>query len=203
MAASFIDEISIYLPKYLTPAQKQELTSELRSFPDVKGFYWAVPSEHELLQGDGWRGFVAINYFTLERKTVSGVILSNSCDIDLKNERGYSPRVLFSPLIPLQRYADELSNSGKSAETVASTLAAIRDQLVTSLFYLPGSPQGRSESIAVLDDVHTMPVDAFLSGSRSLLFRLNQIAFYILLIKLSIHFCRAQEGIQRYPLDVP
>jgi hypothetical protein len=197
--ADFFEQIKLSLPKYLTPKQKEDLFSELSKFPENYAFYlsnaaWA----EQLLQGDGWRGFVAINFTTGEQKTVSGVIVSNSCDIAPDNVRDLPANVLFSPLIELSRYADQLRAVGKSAEQIASLLEAIRKQRVTSMFYLPEHPGICRESIILLHDIHAHPLPNFLGTERTCLFTLNQFAFYLFLIKLSIHFARFQEGVQRF-----
>src|SRR5438034_1007373 len=98
LSEDLFKQASIFLPKYLTPAQKNELFSELQSFPDISGFYLppGVVDANVLLQGDGWRGFLVIDFFSLQKKRISGVIISNSCDIDVRNQKTLSPRILFS-----------------------------------------------------------------------------------------------------------
>jgi len=87
----FFEQAQIFLPKYLIPDQQKELFEELKSFPDNQKFYLNQDQfPNEMLQGDGWAGFVAINFKTLEQKTVSGIVLSNTCDISIENERGYT-----------------------------------------------------------------------------------------------------------------
>lgn len=74
--AEFFDQIKLFLPKYLTPHQTKDLFSELSNFPNTTSFYLSGSSWGEqLLQGDGWHGFVAINFATGERKAVAGIIL--------------------------------------------------------------------------------------------------------------------------------
>lgn len=194
-------QASLYLPKYLTPAQKKDLYSELESFPAITSFYLPPGTiKEDLLQGDGWRGFLLISFETLERKVVSGLLLSNSCDIDVRNPRVSPRNLLFAPLIPLAKYETLLKAAGVSDIAIGDMLDSIRKQLITDIFYLPDAPYGPGESIVMLDNIHTQPLDVFLSADRKLLFRLNQTGFYILLIKISIHFSRFQEGVQRFPL---
>ena len=198
MTDELYEQIKLFLPKYLTPAEQNELFTELSKFPENPSMYLpdGVLSD-DLLQGDGWRGFVAINFRSLERKVVSGIVLSNSCDIDITNKRALPTSVLFAPLIPLARYEQLLLGTGKTPEQVAGVLSAVRRQHVTSILYLPSAPHGPSESLVLLDDIHNHPLNDFIETSRTQLFRLNQYGFYILLIKLSIHFSRFQEGVKR------
>jgi hypothetical protein len=197
MTADIFEEIQVYLPKYLTPTQKRELFSELERFPTNTNFYLSVdPAEH--LQGDGWRGLVVINFETLEKKAISGVILSNSCDIDPTNPRALDVSVLFSPLIRLSAYAKRLKDAEKTDEQIENILRDIRRQTLTYAFYLPPKFGIIEESLILLDNIHSHPLRDFTSrADRTKLFTLSQYAFYILLIKLSIHFSRFQEGVAR------
>ena len=192
------DQIALFLPKYLSATETRQLYEELQSFPENKNFYMPTDAlAADLLQGDGWRGFIAIDFLTSDRRTVSGVILSNSCDIAPGNRRSLPVSILFAPLVSLGRYEQSLKDAGKADTQVTNTLTAIRSQKVTSIFYLPSAPYGPAESMILLDDIHSQPLQHFLSNERDLLFRLNQYGFYILLIKLSIHFSRFQEGVTR------
>jgi hypothetical protein len=189
--------IRVFLPPYLSPTNGQKLFDALKQFPDNKDFYYQNPPP-ELLQGDGWRGLVVLNFDTAEKKTVSGVIMSNSCDIDVRNPRALEVRILFAPLLRIATYEKMLTDSGRSAEQIAATLSDVRKQRVTNIFYLPELPRQIEESIIVLDDVHAHPVKDFATmKEKSRLFSLNMYAFYLFIMKLSIHLCRFQEGTER------
>src|SRR4030067_3740852 len=90
---------------------------------------------------------------------------------------------------------------GLTEAQIADTLREIRAQRVTNIYHLPKKQYGPEESIIVLDDIHPHPhpLQHFLTNQRSLIFRLHEAAFYILLIKLPINFCRVQEGVKRFP----
>lgn len=193
------DQIRLFLPKYLTEQQSRTLFSELGRFPSNYQFYtFRSDLQNELLQGDGWRGFVAIDFYSGAKKEVSGVVLSNSCDVSSENERTLPVNILFAPLIELQKYEASLLASGKSESQVSQTLSTIRKQYVSSIFYLPTCSNLIQESIIVLDDIHAHPLQDFFARDRASLFTLNQYAFYVFLIKLSIHFSRFGEGVQRF-----
>jgi len=193
------EQVSLFLPKYLTPSQKQELYSEMQKFPGATQFYLHRPDlRDQLLQGDGWQGFIAINFHTGQRKAVSGVILSNSCDVSTDNPRTLPVNILFAPLVSLSQYEQLLLANGKTPDQVGSQFNEIRNQKVTSMFYLPRLSGVIEESIILLDNIHVHPLRDFLEVSHEPLFQLNQFAFYFFLIKLSIHFCRFQEDIQRF-----
>lgn len=196
-----LHQIRVVLPKYLTPEMQEDLWREIRRFPNNASFYLPEGSvEEDLLQGDGWRGLVAVNVETLEQKRVAGLLISNSCDIDLSNERTLLPRVLFAPILSLNSLEAVYQEAGRSEEQLESFLATARRQEVTNIFYLPTAPYGPDqECIVVLDDIHQQPIRTFVEGVRTRVFRLNQFAFWTLLIKLSIHFSRFNEEVARYP----
>jgi hypothetical protein len=178
-------QIRLLLPKYLTPTESQDLFEELRKFPDKASFYFEREDlRDELLQGDGCRGFVAIDFLTGSRKTVSGVILSNSCDIDSKNATAFPVKILFAPIISLGRYVERLRAEGKKDEQIQGLLATIRKQRITNIFYLPACPGVTEESFILLDDIHAHPLSDFRVRDRLVLFRLrlNQFYFYFFLL---------------------
>jgi hypothetical protein len=170
---------------------------QLKRFPEISNFYWLRNLPENLLQGDGWRGFVAIDFYRKQEKVVSGVILSNSCDINSDNPRYHDVKILFAPLIRLSSFARLVKTSGKTDDQIATLLDSIRKQLVSFIFYLPEIPSVVEESIVLLDDVHAHPLKDFLNRDRTRLFTLSNYAFYLFILKLSVHLCRFQEGLSR------
>ena len=191
------EQVRLYLPQYLSPERQQDLWSELRSFPNNHSIYSTRNNEPDLLQGDGWRGFVAIDFHSLERKTVSGLVISNSCDVSSANARALTPNIIFVPLMRLQPYLAILEEHGQTEEQRANVASAIRRQAVTSLMHLPAIPGQMEESVAMLGDARSHPLDHFMATERSQLFRLSDFGFYLFLFKLSIHFTRMLEGVER------
>jgi hypothetical protein len=127
------------------------------------------------------------------------VILSNSCDIDPTNRSTRPRSVLFSPLIKLANYQKLLKKGGKSERDILNITDSIKKQEMTYLFYLPAHSQIIDESIIVLDNIYQHPLNDFhLKQNKKKLFTLTQSAFYLFLIKLSIHFTRFQEGVHRF-----
>lgn len=202
MAEEFFEQIKLFLPKYLTPEQKEQLFSELKTFPNCSDFYLDPPHnfEQSILQGDAWKGFVVIEFDSLKKKEVTGLVISNSCDVDTANERNLPVSILFSPLMNMSKYGDLLRDAGKSTDQIEGIFSSIRKQTTTSIFYLPPS-QAHSipESMVALDAIHNQPLESFIKGKNKKVFTLSQYGFYILLIKLSIHFSRFNEGVARFP----
>ncbi|TKC83434.1 hypothetical protein FAZ69_23365 [Trinickia terrae] len=196
MSISF-ERLEDHIPPYLTKQAKEGLAKALADFPRAIGYYlnryW-----DELLQGDGWAGLDVVNLESGDRKKVKGIVLSNSCDIDVGNDRAIPPRLVFAPLVSLDRYVESLRGAGIEAGSIENKLQAIREQSVTSIFYLPKGSALTEECIALLDNLHTVPLDRFTSDKdRKKLFTLDTVGFYLFLFKLSVHFCRFHENVAR------
>jgi hypothetical protein len=43
--------------------------------------------------------FEFIDFFSANKKEISGIILSNSCDIDINNKRYIAPKINISPIV--------------------------------------------------------------------------------------------------------
>ncbi|MCD1631562.1 MULTISPECIES: hypothetical protein [Marinobacter] len=187
-----------FLPSYLTPAQKEDLVSELRKFPNIVNYYLSSGFEDEALQGDVWSNFEIIKFDSGDRRTCSGIILSNSCDISPDNERHLPVNnVLFAPLLSLDRLKKFLSENKVPVAKIESIFQGIKSQSNTSTFFLPGMPGVIEDSVVLLSDVHIVPASYFKENCKKSL-TLSMHGFYIFLIKLSIHFCRFNERVFRF-----
>jgi hypothetical protein len=194
-----IDDLRQQIPPYLTRPQQEGLIQALSQFPN-RIEYYLERYQTELLQGDGWSSMDLIRFEDGARKAVRGIVLSNSCDIDDSNDRALPPRLLFAPLVKLAQYEDLLGRAGVSKQAIQSKMQAIREQSVTSIFFLPAGARLEEDHIALLDDVHTIPVGYFTGKGeeRQKLFTLGMTGFYLFLFKLSVHLCRFHENVERY-----
>jgi hypothetical protein len=192
-----LEQLRLYLPQWLSPQRQTDLWNELRSFPANRTIFSSRIAEPEILQGDGWRGFIAIEFHTVERKLVSGLVLSNSCDISPANQRVLTTNITFVPLVKLRRYLEVLERAGQTPEQRQSIAETIRAQRMTAMMHIPAVPDVMEESVAIFADVRSQPLDHFLAGERSLLFRLSDFGFYLFLFKLSIHFTRMLNDVER------
>ena len=88
--------------------------------------------------------------------------------------------------------------NGAIKEQVEEHLSAVRKQKVSSILYLPGISDLK-ESIVFFDRI--MSIDNSFIDRENLeinrLFSLSDYGFYLLLFKLSIHFSRIQEKVNR------
>lgn len=195
------DSLQDQIPYYLTREQKDGLLKAIKDFPRNASYYLAGQSAEEyretLLQGDGWTKLQVINFYTGEKAKIAGVVLSNTCDVSPDNQRDFPPNVVFAPLVPLAAYNEAL-NGKVDPDKVRQKIAAIKAQGVTSIFYLPAGSGLKEDYIVLLDDVHTVPAAAFTEeAERTKLFTLDQFGFYLFVFKLSIHWCRLQECLNR------
>lgn len=192
-----VENIKDQIPYYLTQESKENLANALKTFPDNFTYYINLYPD-DILQGDGWSSLGLINYETGEHKLVRGIIFSNSCDLEHKDKRDIPIKLVFAPIIKLNAYAEFLEKANIDKEIIENKFLSIRNQGVTTLFYLPTGGALDDEYVALLDDVHSIPFSKFLDQkTRSKLFTLSQHGFYLFLLKLSVHFCRFQENLIR------
>ncbi|TDT43596.1 hypothetical protein DES49_1420 [Halospina denitrificans] len=192
-------EVELFLPSYLTPNEKEELYSGLKDFPENVTYYLQRGRQDEALQGDVWSSLPIINFDTYDVKNCQGVIISNSCDISPENER-FLPtfNVIFAPLIRVSKLRRLLESSNISEERVSSTIENIRKQYNTSTFFLPAMGEVIEEdSVALFSDMRYVPMSKFREqGVKNI--TLHMQGFYLFLMKLSMHFCRFNEGVHRF-----
>lgn len=201
-----LDDLKIYLPKYLSEESENELFISLKDFPsniDQRLYTNYLKSEPIIFQGDGLQSLLAINLPSTETKIVSGMVISNTCDIDPTNKRNFPSQIIYAPIIDFKKYSDSLKQK-LPAEKVYSHLEAIRKQFVTQIFYLPPLSDKLKESIVFLDRLHNIKNDycdrSELDSSR--IFTLSDYGNYLFLFKLSLHFTRIQDKVERKSIQV-
>ncbi|MDY7073518.1 hypothetical protein PshuTeo2_36500 [Pseudomonas hunanensis] len=197
-----LQTIKDQIPYYLTKPAAEGLLRELENYNAKTDFYTSRHPD-EFLQGDGWRGFEIYDFTSKQGRTVRGIVLSNSCDISPENKRDIPAKVSFVPIIKLDKIKKLFEQAGLEQKSIDSKVQAIREQKNTSFFFLPAQGTVSDEYVAWLSDVHSMPTSVFLEGQeRSKLFTLNLTGFYLFLLKLSIHFCRFHEEVDRSAMEV-
>lgn len=196
---AFIQRLEDVFPHYLTATDKKLLSDRIGSYPSDRHYFsssWEGPSEP--IQGDGWNSFTKLDFYASTKKKIAGIVISNSCDINESNKSLRNRNIVFAPITKLETYENRLrSNSEIPSSKVDVHLDAIRKQNKTEVFYLPESKE-TPETIVQFDDIAAEPLGSFSkSEDRRKLFRLNNYGFYIFLMKLSIHFTRFGEKINR------
>lgn len=194
------DELREQIPYYLTKEAGEGILKELASY-NCKTDIFLQREIEGILQGDGWRGFTLYDFQSSSTRSVRAIVISNSCDIDATNKREMPTQVTFVPLMKLSKVEEVFLNSGCSQQAVSQKIKDIRAQKVTSFFFIPGQGTLDDDYVAWLSNVHSMPMASFTATeSKQRLFTLNMTGFYLFLFKLSIHFCRFHERVDRFHL---
>lgn len=202
----------VLLPSYLTNETKGRLQEALEQFRPTNrdeisydNFYKDYRYEY-FMQGDivleirsaFWDKGVA----SYEKNYSDGLILTNTCDISFDNQRNINPKqCLFAPLLDLEDYSADLLANGYNEQKVNAFKRNIRAQLYSNLFYLPKVNHDGTDRIALLDRIFWYPIEELepliptINDER--VASLNQYGFYLLVLKLSYHFCRLPEQCDR------
>ena len=195
------EEIRRQLPAYLL-SQKGAEHALQTLLGRASGQYYIPCSQDPytsvMLQGDGW---TRLQRFSVKEKmhvSVRGLVLSNSCDISPENQHDFPRRIMFSPIIRMSKFRKRLSRASFSNDQIDEKIKAIRSQKRSNALYLPEHSSLGDECVVFLDDIHSMPVERHREvPEKEKLFTLSMVGFYILVFKLSIHFCRLREGVER------
>ena len=171
------DELKKYLPKYLSEENYKTLLAELKSFPyNIDGRM----------------------YTSMLEKNVSCLILSNTCDMDLSNSRMFPASIMYAPIINLTTYISVLQKQGVNSSKIENHISDLKQQKITQIIFLPANSQ-MEDSIVFLDKIYHVD-NRFINRDTledQRLFSLSDYGFYMLIFKLSIHFSRIQEKVNR------
>lgn len=191
------DRIEPNLPFYLTGERALGFQKALLDFKSGKpvNLFQKIDSG-ETIQGDLCAGFRLANLSDGTIKRIAGITLSNSCDVTTENKRDLPPSITFAPTMQLEAFTNLLLKSGVNKERVAQKLLAIREQKITDIFHLP-AVSSEPERVAVLSQASSMPVGMFYEDKPTIKLRLSMLGHYLLMFKLSYHFCRMHEQIDR------
>lgn len=200
MILDLLEEIKIYLPKYLSDDQQAKLFQELTAFPkniDSRFYTNYLKDEVVLFQGDGFTEAEYPDFQNKSFRTIKGFLLSNTCDSHLGNTRMFTPFLTLAPIFSLKKWEQKLLEKF-SSEQVKSHIEAIKGQKISQFFFLPEIGQ-QEEMFVRFDCAFSVPASE--ETERKLLqgrfFTLSNYGFYMLLVKLGIHLSRVQEKVDR------
>lgn len=196
------EDIKKFLPQFLSQGDSAALFDEIKKFPqniDYRFYTERLKEEKFILQGDGVRELPNVQTPGNVIKSIPSVVLSNTCDISPENRRLFTSRMLYSPIIRLDKYVSLLEKTTDNKDKIEQHVASIRKQTVTQIFYLPRHGLLDYEGIIFLDCVTSWPVKALNAPElvKNKLFTLSDYGFYMFLLKLSVHFTRIRDGISR------
>jgi hypothetical protein len=199
---NLFEDIKLYLPKYLSSVSEEELFKELKYFPNninERLYTNKLKDQNIIYQGDGVEGLLFVNLPDKNFGELPGMVISNTCDINPSNKRFSPVNIVYSPIINLEKYIDNLIKRGANPEAVKNHAVSIKKQEVTSMFYLPKGASLKTESVVFLDKINSCDSE-YLKPERIenlKLFTLSDYGFYLFIIKLSIHFTRIRERVDR------
>ena len=194
------EDIKKYLPQYLSDSDAKQLFSALKDFPNNidERFYNSYNLDDNILyQGDCLKDIPAFNLPDIRTKLSQSMTISNTCDMDLNNKRLWNTRILFSQIILLEKLEKALYQKF-SEDRISNYISSLKKQQITNAFYLPKS-KNLDEAIVFFDYTNSFDINFVDRESLKVkrLVSLSNYGFYILLLKLSIHFTRIQEKVQR------
>ncbi len=196
------DKIQLYLPQYLSAESQKIMKEELARFP-MDGtkdsvYTCALDKADYLLQGDGIKGMPYIKFPDMKIADVPALLLSNTCDMATDNKRMYGSRVIYAPILNLEKFEAKLKKEF-GRDRAASLIHDIRKQHISQILYLPKGGKLDYEGIVFFDHAISIPLEKEIvyKSCENRLFTFSNFGFYLFLLKLSIHFTRIQERVDR------
>lgn len=207
------EEWDILLPSNLLATDKERLKRLLGQFFNVehrKGVkkydnFYLDTSVKYFLQGDVLKNINSLFWdaengnYTFANSPV--ILLSNTCDVSEENNHNFDKQALYAPVTKLDFFTDSLREEGVGEQKIISIINALKNQEYSNVFYLPSNPVNGNEYVILLDNIFWQPSNILkeklpqINEERFL--SLNHFGFYLLITKLSYHFCRVPEEIDR------
>jgi hypothetical protein len=204
-----LDELSKILPIELTDQKKGRLKDGLKQFMEENRLkdkfyteFYLTTNNSFFLQGDLIKE-LRFPVFNVESKSYEklyydALLISNTCDIDNANKRNIPKKAILAKLIPFNIFIESLHEL--EVENASTILTQVKNQQYSNLFYLPEN-KNQEDYIAYFDDLSIIDVEELSILKEDL--KLNRIesldyfGYYLLVFKLSFHFCRLPEETQR------
>lgn len=203
----------LLLPSTLLDKDKERLKRMLEQFivPEHKNkikkyddFYLQNSFDY-FLQGDILKNINSLSWdyenskYTFANSPV--ILLSNTCDVSKENKHIFDKQALYAPVTKLDFFVDSLREDSIDESKIVSICNTLKRQEYSNIFYLPPNPINKNEYIVLLDNIFWQPSTVLkeklsnINDERFL--SLNHFGFYLLITKLSYHFCRTPEETDR------
>ncbi len=193
------EELRVFLSEDLL---KENLDSVVQEIQEMQAGRGMVAANHEepLLQGDVFENVPCVSRASgvAAISPRRAIVVSNSCDVSTDNPRNLPVHISVAPVLRLARYEQMLLDHAVVPQRVAGIVASIRRQEKSDVLFLPAGAGLTEDMVALLDQVQSMPFSQFAAapaGPRAGV--LTQRGFWVLLVKLSMHFLRPHEGVER------
>ncbi|MUH04040.1 hypothetical protein [Commensalibacter melissae] len=198
---------SDYLPNYLTDATRRSLQKDLKKFlsnEEISENPFINNKEQHFLQGDILQNvpfpYWSNNKFNTYNQNTLCILLTNTCDMDISNKRPYSIDCTLAPILRYSKLKKLLQKQKFSNEKINQFQENLKKYQITNFFYLPIDNDARycphdDGSIIALDKAFSLPRRLLKLDQR--VKTLNQFFSYLLLFKMSVHFCRFHDKVDR------
>lgn len=202
-----IDDIQLYLPKFLTPDQNNSILGGIKDFPkNLDKRMYLDFKDNAVLQGDGVRDLLVVNLPDKEIREAPVMVISNTCDIFMQNERLFEMNICYTPIMYLEKYIAILKeeNAEEQGVKIENHIRDIREQRITNIFFLPKGGKLEYDSIVYFDRINSCSRE-YIDDERikdMRLFTLSDYGLYLFVLKMSVHFCRITEGGSRAGLNI-
>ena len=202
------------LPPYLTSPEKQRITVGLQQFLDTtsnpkvidySGFFLSNTPQH-LMQSDVLHSVKVVDWDEESFDPIVGythaIFISNTCDVNQENTRSINKKeALIAPIIDLEEYLKDLRNEGFTEAQVASFYNALKRQEFSNLFFIPKNDKNNKEFIVFFDKISWLPTKLLFEEEKIIdkvrFISFSNFGFYLFILKLSYHFCRVPEEVER------
>lgn len=198
-----VDEVRKYLPKYLSPESEKSLLSDLKNFPtniDSRFYTRVLEGDANVFQGDGLSDLLVVALPDPKIGPANCIVISNTCDVDPSNRRAFPSSICYAPIFSLAKYAQMLERRQiKVGQALHDHILAVKRQEITQIFFLPAGSRLAEDSLVFLDRVchctsESVPREAVPTRR---LFTLSNYGAWLFLFKLSVHFTRLTDGVDR------
>ena len=199
-----IDLVKVFLPKFLSAETEKELYEGISQFPEKYDQIYTsyIPEDQVLFQGDCLE---SLPFYKISKhgvpiwKNAPCILLSNTCDMDIRNSRKYSSQIVYAPIFSLEKFKKFVLEKRYSEDSVNGLISEIKKQRCTQLLYLPANGN-LQESVVFLDRLYNMPANAISRDNlqETRIETLNIFGSYLLLLKISIHFTRMKDTISKW-----
>ena len=194
------EDIEIYFPPYLSITSKEELFKGLKQFnhEDFSSFYLFDNIEKLNTQ---WAQGDSVSELDFNGTNREALLISNTCDMSLENDRNIPIHVSYVPIAKVKTVLEMLKEGRHCQSYIKTFIANLKKQKYTNLFYLPSVNPSSEDKVAFLDMTHSCDKDNLPAPSANKVFCMGNTGFYLFLFKLSVHFTRMMEGLDRSPTN--
>jgi hypothetical protein len=110
-----LDDIRVFLPKFLSSDAEEELFDALKQFFESiveQRFYTTRLKDQSIFfQGDGICDMLVVNLPDTSVRPAPCFLLSNTCDMAVENRRLFPSQVVYAPIFNLDKYRNRLLRS--------------------------------------------------------------------------------------------